>query len=348
MPSPESPLIEMASGSKASKKTESLPVGKLNSEKPQKTQKQLHESLQKRFGTLTTDIQANLDNYDQMLEDGTFEDKEGEESGSGDKRKELAQSKIEDLMNRAEKMKKTLDSKETLPQSTPQIEAQYTLTNPRTHAVERQETITLDIEKKTQEFINLYQKTGIDLPPDFTDTIQDIWQRNSPEIQSAIEQNGFDDILLVPGGISLTDLSEKLKMQNGYYEWIKSSGKTVTTLDGIPLTSQNTDKPRLVLVHKTQNLKDRPELAKTFNIKGQDLNLDQILTLEDYLIFQRKYFEETNKHLDEIGWTWLATKSGARLVCSYWVPGNGELNVNANDLDYRNENLGARPSRSFF
>ncbi len=224
----------------------------------------------------------------------------------------------------------------------------YTLTNPQTHTVERQETITLDIEKKTQEFINLYQKTGIDLPPDFTDTIQDIWQRNSPEIQSAIEQNGFDDILLVPGGISLTDLSEKLKMQNGYYEWIKSSGKTVTTLDGIPLTSQNTDKPRLVLVHKTQNLKDRPELAKTFNIKGQDLNLDQILTLEDYLIFQRKYFEETNKHLDEIGWTWLATKSGARLVCSYWVPGNGELNVNANDLDYRNENLGARPSRSFF
>jgi len=72
------------------------------------------------------------------------------------------------------------------------------------------------------------------------------------------------------------------------------------------------------------------------------------LTLEDYLVFQRKYFEETGKHLDEDGWTWLATKSGSRLVRSDWDPSDRQLNVNADDLDYQNDDLGARPSRSFF
>jgi hypothetical protein len=138
-----------------------------------------------------------------------------------------------------------------------------------------------------------------------------------------------------------------MKTENGYYDFIKSNS-TVQTLNGIPLVSQNVDKPRLVLVHKTQNLKDRPELKKTLNTKGQDVKLDQALTLEDYIIFQRKYFEETGKHLDEDGWTWLATKSGARLVSSSWSPGNHRLSVNASGLDDRNGALGVRPSRCFF
>ena len=36
---------------------------------------------------------------------------------------------------------------------------------------------------------------------------------------------------------------------------------------------------------------------------------------------------------------------GTRLVNANWNPSNGQLNVNANDLDYQNPNLGARPSR---
>jgi hypothetical protein len=151
--------------------------------------------------------------------------------------------------------------------------------------------------------------------------MRDIWERNQTEMKQAIEQNGFNEILIIPPTPNIGDLSDKMKMENGYYDHIKSSS-TVQTLNGTPFTNPNTDKPRLILVHKTQKLKDRPELEQTLNTKGKDIKLDQALTLEGYLIFQRKYFEETGKHLDEDGWTWLATKSVARFVNSYWHPDN--------------------------
>jgi hypothetical protein len=336
MPSPES-LIEMAQADRSGSKPESTP-------RPPKTQEELRKTLEKRFGTLTSSIQSELSTYENMVAQGSFDDTEGEEAGAGDKRREAYQTKIEHLMSTTEKMKKTLDSKEPLPQSTPVIKTTYSYTNPQTKAIEHQETITLDIEHKNQEFLDFYKKTGIDIPADFRDTILTIWEKNSTEIQEAIEQHGFNDILLVPGNIPLTELAEKMKMEKGYF-----TGSNFDAGGGFAgAKSDHIDTPRLILVHKTQNLKDRPELASTRNIKGQDVNLDQILTLEDYLVFQRKYFEETQNHLDEDGWTWLATKSGARLVSSRWHPDHGKLLVRARVLDYQHEALGARPSRSFF
>ena len=220
---------------------------------------------------------------------------------------------------------------------TPEIFASYS------HPDGRKETITLDLEVKLQDFISFYQQTNINLPPDFEDTIRDIWNRHQTEIEQAIEQNGFDEMLIIPGNIPLAELKDKMTIENGYYE--STNFKEGGAFAGA--VSQNVDKPRLVLVHKTQNLKDRPELASTFNIKGQDVKLDLALTLEDYLIFQRKYFEETGKHLDADGWTWLATKSGARLVYSAWSPDYRELDVDAHDLDYQAGRLGVRPSRCF-
>ena len=55
-------------------------------------------------------------------------------------------------------MKARLDSKEILPQATPEISASYT------HPDSKVETITLDLEAKLQEFISFYQKTRVDLP----------------------------------------------------------------------------------------------------------------------------------------------------------------------------------------
>ena len=261
------------------------------------------------------------------------------------------QRKITVLMERAKIMKAKLDSKEDLPQITPAISTEYIYKDPQTNKVERNETITLNIEEKLAEFENFYQKTNIDLPPDFAESIKDIWNRNYDQIEQEISQNGFDEILIIPAGLNLTDLSEKMKMQDGY--WESNNFKEGGSFAGVK--SQNTDKVRLILVHKTQNLKDRPELAQTLNIKGKDVNRDQILTLEDYLIFQRKYFEENQRHLDEDGWTWLATEvgmpagqAGARLVYSHWNPSNGKLHVLAHHLEHQDENLGARPSRSFY
>ena len=211
----------------------------------------------------------------------------------------------------------------------------------------KKETITIDIEQKLQEFIDFYNRNKIDIPSSMEETIRDIWEKNQDEMQKAIEENGFDEILIMPFNLEIGDLSEKLKMGNGYYDAIKAD-KTVETLDGIPFTIKKPDVPRIILVHKTQNLKDRPELKATLNIKGKDVNLDQALTLDEYIVFQKKYFEETGKHLDGDGWTWLATKSGARLVGSYWYPDADGLYVRAADLESQRDGLGVRSSRSFF
>ncbi len=151
-------------------------------------------------------------------------------------------------------------------------------------------------------------------------------------------------MLIVPGNLPLPDLAQKMKVENGYSEGanFKSGGSFAGAI------SQNVDKPRIVLVHKTQNLEDRPELKQTLNTKGEDVKLDQALTLEDYLIFQRKYFEETNKHLNEVSWTWLATRSGALFVNSGWNPTDRKLDVDARDPAIHGDRLGVRPSRCFF
>lgn len=314
--------------SKASKKPE----------KPKQSQEDLRASLESRLDSLKPTLQEGIKEYKQALEDGVFEDAEGEEEGLGERRKEAFQKKLNSLLDQAEKMKAKLDSHETLSQVTPEISTSYT------HPGGKKETITLDLESKLQDFISFYQKTKVDLPPDFEDAIRDIWERNQTEMEEAIEQNGFDEMLIIPGNVSLPDLAEKMKMENG--NWESDNFKAGGSFAGAK--SQNADKPRLILVHKTQELTERPELASTFNTKGQDVKLDQTLTLEDYIIFQRKYFEETGKHLDEKKYVWLATKAGARLVYSHWSPGDHRLRADAGGLVGRDDTLGVRPSRCFF
>jgi hypothetical protein len=309
--------------------------------KLEKSQAELRVVLEQKLITLKPTLQEGIREYEEALKDGIFEDAEIELEGTGVSRKETMQTKLNDLFDRAEKIKAKLDRKETLSQATPEISISYN------HLDGKKETIALDLEAKLQDFVSFYKKTKVDLPPNFKDTIRDLWERNQTEIEQAIEQNGFDEMLIVPATPDIGKLSEKMKMENGYFDYIKSSS-TVQILNGIPLISQNVDKPRLILVHKTQNLKDRPELEKTLNIKGQDVKMDQALTLEDYLVFQRKYFEETGKHLDEYGWTWLATKAGARLVTSRWDPGAHGLYVYADVVDSQDDYLGVRPSRCFF
>ena len=309
------------------------------SENREKSQTELREALNKRFLGMKGIIKQATDEYKTALQNGSFEDQNGEEEKSGESRKEALQNKISGLFQRAEKIKVILDSKEKLPNFTDSISATYTRPDKKI------ETITLSIEEKLEENCAIYKKTKLDTPPYFEDSIREIWENNIDNIQKAIEESGFNDVLLMPADLSLPDLHAK--MTEGYaatYEGdnFKSGGSFAGA------KSQNVDKPRIVLVHKVQNLKDNPELAKTLNIKGEDALKSEILTLEDYLVFQRKYFEETKKHLDEDGYTWLATKSGARFVDADWNPSYGQLGVNANDADDQSGALGARPSRSFF
>ena len=222
------------------------------------------------------------------------------------------------------------------------ISTTYSRINPETNAVEYQETININIEEKLQEFMTLYQETNIDIPPNFEDQIREIWQRNQTEIQQAIEDKGFNEIIIAPANINLTELAEKMKVGNDYY--LSNNFKNGGGFAGAKSTG--TDSPRVILVHKTQNLKDRPELEKTLGVKAKDINIEESLSLDDYIIFQKAYFKETGKHLDESGWTWTPrTRSGDRFVDSYWC--GGRLYVNASDAGYSDASLGARPSRYF-
>ena len=306
----------------------------------EKSQTELREALNERFSRMKNIIRQVIDEYKTALKDGVFEDAEGEEDGSGVRRREIMQNKINGLFDRAEQMKEKLNSKEKLQDFTESIFVNYT--NPD----KKVENIVFSFEQKLQDYIDFYKTSKLDLPPDFENSIREIWENNLDDIQKAIEENGFDDMLLMPADIPLPGLNTKMTegYKNATYEGSNFSGGG--GLQGAK--SQNVDKPRIVLVHKTQNLKDRPELAKTLNIKGEDAIKSGILTLEDYLVFQRKYFKETGKHLDEIGATWLATYSGVRLVDASWDPYGGQVSVSADALDYRHEILGARPSRSFF
>lgn len=219
----------------------------------------------------------------------------------------------------------------------------YKVSTEYTHLDGKKETIALDLGAKLQEFVSFYQKTKVDLPSDFEVTICNIWEKNQIKIEKAVKQNGFNEMLIIPGNIPLTELKDKMTMGNGYYAFQRFD-------DGggfAGAVSQNADKFRLILVHKTQNLNDRVEFRETLYIKGKHVKLDQTLTLEDYLIFQRKYFEETGKHLDEDCYTWLATKSGARLVNSRWDPDFHELLIDADDLNFQSTHIYIRPSRCF-
>ena len=163
-----------------------------------------------------------------------------------------------------------------------------------------EETITLNLEQKLQEFTNFYKTHKIDTPPNFEDTIRKIWQNNSKEIKKAIQEQGFNDILLIPGNLPLPALhTEMTERYNTTLEGehFKSGGSFAGA------TSQGVDKPRIVLVHNAKNLEDHPELKKTLNDTGEDAMKREILTLEDYLVFQRIYFAKTGQHLDEKGWT---------------------------------------------
>jgi hypothetical protein len=227
-----------------------------------------------------------------------------------------------------------------------QITRHYTYKDKESGEVKYEADINLDIEQSIESFITFYTKRGINIPPNFRETIREIWYRNHTEIRQAIEQQGFDDMLIVPGNISITEIKDKMEMESGYYEW--DSFKEGGAYTGA--TKHHPNKPRIILVHKTQNLKDRPELRDTLNIKGQDVVLDHALDLDDYMTQGAKFYDDSGQtqHLDAEGWTWLATKSGARLVSSGWRPGDHQLGVFADDLGYRSTDLGVRSARYFF
>ena len=317
--------------------------------RPEKSQAELRAALAQRLNSLKPVMQDGMKEYQQALEDGVFEDQPGEAEGIGEARKEAMQNKLTAIFDRAEKMKAKLDSQETLPPAQEEISIAYT--NPDG----KQETINLSLETKLAESLSLYQKTKIDLPPDFEDTVREIWEKNQSEIEQAIEQKGFNDMLIIPTIADIGDFSEKMKMEKGY--WTGSNFDEGGGFAGAK--NENADKPRIILFHKKSLPKIQKEngLDVHLNITAGDARKlfeqspDEQMNLIDFIIMERKIFDEANIHISdytEKSGQWLNTGTGARLVDSGWDPGNGELDVRANDPEYQHGHLGVRPARCFF
>jgi len=303
-------IVNMAKGAKKAEKTE----------KPEKSQTELRESLETKLKSLKPNLQEGIKEYEQALESDAFEDQEGEVEGAGEARKKALQKKLSTLFERAEKMKKQLDSGEPFAQASPEISTIYTRPDGKA------ETITMDFEAKLQDFLSFYQKTGVDLPLDFEDTAREIWDKNQIEIEQAIKENGFDDMLIIPGNIPLADLAEKMKMESGYY--LGDNFKNGGNFAGV--VSPNTDKSRIILFHKKTlpEVQTETGLDVHLNITAGDAlklfekNPDEHMTLVDFIIMERKVFEESGTHISDYkkqSGQWLNTRAGARLVYSYWT-----------------------------
>jgi hypothetical protein len=323
---------------------ESLHIKQHTPDTSQNTQEASNPQLESLLHTIDQGVQE----YQIKLRANSFT--EGE--------KEHLQERLTTLVEKAKKVK----AGESITSGEQSISHHYQYTNPQTNQIEHQEDIHLDIEQSIQEHLSLYQKTHIDLPPDFTQTIREIWNTNYDHIQEAIQEHGFNALLVAPGNIPLAELSEKMKMENGYYDGIKSNA-TVTTLDNLPLTSTGTDKPRLILYHAKSlpNIHSQNGIDPHLNITTQDAQTlydthpdHYLATLEDAILLEHAHFEKTGQHISD--WNiesaqWLpGTKqpTGSRFVYSGWSPGNSRLFVYASGADISNSYLGCRPSRYFY
>ena len=123
--------------------------------------------------------------------------------------------------------------------------------------------------------------------------------------------------------------------------------------------SSNTDKVRIILFHKKTlpDIQAETGLDVHLEITGGDAlkmfekNPNEYMTLPDFIVMERKVFEDFGIHISDYtkkSSQWLNTKSGTRLVGSHWNPSGGMLRVYADNLGIHSDDLGVRPSRSFY
>ncbi|MEI6843559.1 MAG: hypothetical protein WCK48_03620 [bacterium] len=283
--------------------------------------------------------------------------------GKDEERQKTLTKEIQDILSQCNKIRKEIEG-EITEEAT--ISVDYTYTEEKsdqntgeTITESKTEKITLDIEKEIDSFTEFYNTYSIDLPPNFKQAVIEIWNKNRDEIHKAIEQDGFNTILIVPETLpSLPQLHTQ--MTEGYNATYKGSGFTAGgSFEGV--IEDRSTKPRIILVHK-EDLWQHPAMKGTLNKKIETyLEQGQSLTLSDYLVLQRKIYDETGEHIDtksKVDNLYFYTalpgskvpnpSGGFRVVCACWSPGSGRLYVDAVAPDDSDPYLGCRPSRSFF
>jgi hypothetical protein len=173
---PES-LIQMANGLTAP-----------TPEKPVSTQEELRSKLEKKFQGIKPQLDSGRAEYKQALKDGTFEDKDGEEVGSGEKKKKAMQKKLTDLLDKAEKMKIKLNSGEVLqdePDSFPEIES-FLLTTFKVWNPNTPDTLPFSPELVSSSSVDYKARKGDTVPSKYgeytlnLDTVNIDWETTPP------------------------------------------------------------------------------------------------------------------------------------------------------------------------
>ena len=297
------------------------------------------------------------------------DDSENSELGSNEiifkEKVKTARIKAENLLNKAKESSNDEDIEKAEEALNSYRELVYKL---RPESQESQEIMGINIEKNLERYNAFYTEHNIDIPDTFEQEIKEIWNNNQEKIKQSIEQEGYDDILLIPPH-ELKDINDKTTGEyNKTYE--SENFKSGGSFEGVKDTKEN--KTRIVLIHRknAENM-ERPELNETKNksiyelcnantdkekedidnlIKeGKPLPIDG-LTLSEYMIADRIHFKETGKHLDnKSSWTWTpASYSGSRAVSSSWAPGDSRVFVYAREPGSSYSLLGRRSSRTYF
>lgn len=272
-----------------------------------------------------------------------------EEKAGGDKSKE-GLGKVDDDISDLEKFTRVKKRELGGEIFKPEITAEHKTIDEG--GKEGREIINIDFEAKLRYSLGFYKSHKIEIPEGFEEKMIEIWGRNYEKIKEEIENNGFDEVLLIPEGLNTADIHAKIS--EGYDKTYEGSNFIAGgSFDGVMEDKQ----AKIILVHKNnaQNLKDHQELKKTLGKKAEELMAQgENLSLASYLVFQRQYFEATKKHLDESGWTWLPGSTipnpsgGSRVVYASWRSDGSRLGVGALATDSSRSRFGCRLSRSFF
>ena len=212
--------------------------------------------------------------------------------------------------------------------------------------------VKIKVQEQLKQWKKLYADNGIDWI-DLPESIE-LTEEQAQEIRRLIEL-GLDTMMIIPENIVNTgERYEKLhqKMSKGYKKTDQADNfKNDGGFEGIKDKQSGL---RIVMVKNIQELEEDDLHKETLDKSLDDLEAEdgifkknkvRGLSPSEYLIFQRKYFNETGKYLDSVGWTWLPEVKRSASGCvpsADWDPVRTQLDFRSDTADDRDGYLGCR------
>jgi len=226
--------------------------------------------------------------------------------------------------------------------------------------------VLFDLAEIRRQWVQFYDTHGLSeilkdhqghdtLPADIKLTPEQV------DLLKAKAKEGYTRMILVPAGVEGHLQSLKENLTDGLAQDASNNPIPTFLSDNVkpnfPNQIQTTDPRRL---GKAYLLMTNPDAALYPGTKGQSADeiirtfADQAvnvsgLTLADFLIEERQYFDETGQHLVDWGkneWTWLLSSRdvASRVLDAGWGPGSRRVRVDSRPSDDRSSLLGARSS----